>query len=196
MRLWTVQPEIVWEQIQRNGTLSVDESLIAENGYIPWQYRWLAEQLKKRLPDYCGDLPWWAYCEKPDLRWVRHYRPRGQRQVRIELEISQGEAFITPSWAWNTLYGGGYLSFEQTVQDDWMARMQRAVPDEDTWPLPEPWKTELEASWGRLFDPQLPTRSWEQESLFRVDEEREAVFGTIRLEDVRGITLFTGASQR
>lgn len=194
MRVWTVQPVNVWEQLQQDGKLTVDKSRLPHNGYVPPQYHWLAEHLKNRLPEYRGELPWWAYCEKPDLRRVRHYRPSGKRQVRIELEVSHEEAFAMPCWAWHTVYCGDYLSVDREEHDDWVAQLQKAVPDEDTWPLPQPWKAELEASWERLFDPTLIARSWDRESEFGT--EREAVFGTIRLTSVRGVTFFTGAFRR
>jgi hypothetical protein len=71
-RLWTVQPLVVWEQIQQHGTVHADETRFLTPGYVPHSCRWLVQQLQQRLPGYPGTLPWWAYCEKPDLRWVRH----------------------------------------------------------------------------------------------------------------------------
>jgi hypothetical protein len=75
-----------------------------------------------------------------------------------------------------------------------MSAMRQAAPDEDEWPLPEPWKTQLEASWLRLFDPMLPSHPWDDEA-FGQSGSREAVLGVLRLEDVRQVTHFVGCSK-
>jgi hypothetical protein len=198
MRLWTVQPAIVWEQLQRHGRLRVDEARLGSGGYVPGAYRWLREQLTRRLPGYPAGLPRWAYCAKPDLRWVRHYRPAGQREVRLELEPAPGTFLTFPCWAWNEVYGGNYRALGRDERDAWMRAMREAVPDEDLWPLPEPWRTELEASWQRLFNPALPSRAWDEECPFfnTRSGSREGVLGLLRLEEVRAVTPFVGAGRR
>ncbi len=75
-----------------------------------------------------------------------------------------------------------------------MTAMRRATPDEDKWSLPKPWKTQLEASWLRLFDPKLPSQAWDDEAINKT-ESREAVLGVLRLEDVRQVTHFVGCSR-
>ena len=195
MRVWTVQPLTVWERLTEAGTLRVDTACYPYDGYVPWQYPWMACRLQERAPDYQGGLPWWAYCERPDLRWVRRRRPAGQPQVRIELDVNG--VLVFPSWAWDVVYCGNFLSFTQSEQETWNAAMRRAVPDEDLWPLPEPWRAELEASWLRLFDPQLPSDGWadilgKSNSSSRANE---AVFETLRLQDVRRVTHFVGTSR-
>lgn len=163
-------------------------------GYVPPQYRWLARQLEQRLPKYQGTLPWWAYCEKPDLRWVRHQRPAGEQQVRLELAPDPGAFLTFPIWAWDTVYARRYLSSTRREHNEWMAAMRQAVPDQDTWPLPEPWQSQLEASWLRLFDCDLPPQPWD-ELVIGQSGSREAVLGVLRLDDVRQVTHFVGCSR-
>jgi hypothetical protein len=72
--------------------------------------------------------------------------------------------------------------------------MRQAVPDEDLWPLPQPWRDELEASWLQLFAPDLPAHGWADmanEALLYY----EAVFETLCLRDVRCVTHFVGRSR-
>jgi hypothetical protein len=191
MRVWTVHPLFVWECLQDAGALYVDPAKYDE-GYVPWQYRWLAHELQERVSGYVGGLPWWAYCAKPDLRWVRHHRPVGQPQVRIELEINP--AFIIPSWAWDVIYSGRFLAFMKREQEAWETAMRQAVADEDIWPLPEPWRGEIEASWRRLFDPELPAHGWADVDS-SAHPHKEAVFETLFLREVRSVTHFIGRSR-
>jgi hypothetical protein len=100
-------------------------------------------------------------------------------------------------WAWNEVYGGQYLAPTRTEKDAWETRMHAAVPDwEDTWPLAEPWDTQLRRSWDLLFDPRLPPAPWGGELTERGDADREAVVGALHLAEVRGVTVFRRASDR
>lgn len=195
MRLWTIQPLTVWEQLQQQEQLHVDEACLPYGGHTPERYRWLASRLTEMLPDYPGTLPWWAYCEKPDLRRLRHYRPAGQPQVRLELEPRPGDYLTFPVWAWHTVYCGDYVSPTHQEHAGWMDALRQAVPDEDTWPLPEPWKTQLEASWHRLFNTALPPVPWDEWCIGQ-SGSREAVLGLLRLADVRRVTPFVGTDRR
>ena len=193
MRVWTVQPLVVWERLQEMGTLYVDQDCFPYGGYVPWQYQWVACRLQERLPSGNGGLPWWAYCQKPDLRWVRHHRPLDQPQVRIELEL---EAVLTfPGWAWDVIYSGQFLAFTKREQELWETAMRQSVPDEDLWPLPQPWRDELEASWLQLFAPDLPTHGW-TDMANEALPYNEAVFETLCLRDIRCVTHFVGRSCR
>jgi hypothetical protein len=100
-----------------------------------------------------------------------------------------------PCWAWDTVYCGQYLSFARQEHDEWVEAMRQAVPDEDARPLPQPWQTQLEASWLRLFDPHLPSQSWDDEAISK-SGSREAVLGVLRVEEVRQVTEFFGCSKR
>src|SRR5262245_44478711 len=84
MRLWTVQPLAVWERLEANCRGIADPFRANPDGWAHPRYSWLAWQLRARITGSRGHLPWWAYCAPPDLRWVRHSRPAGSREVRIE----------------------------------------------------------------------------------------------------------------
>src|SRR5262249_48281184 len=100
-----------------------------------------------------------------------------------------------PVWAWDTVYTGKYLSATSQEHDEWMNAMRQVVPDEDTWPLPEPWRTQLEASWQRLFDPTLPPVPWDEWCIGQ-SGSREAVLGLLRREDARQVKSFVGCGRR
>lgn len=193
MRVWTVQPLLVWKRLQEAGTLRVDPTCFPYDAYIPWQYEWIAARMQERIPGHQGGLPWWAYCQKPDLRWVRHGRPHGRPEVRIELEVDHALSF--PSWAWDIVYSRDFLTFTKHDYDSWTRLLRLAIPDEDLWPLPKPWQCALEASWLHLFHPALPLHQWADTS--DTDPVRtEAVFETLRLQDVRAVTHFIGNNRR
>jgi len=193
MHIWTIQPLNVWETLQRDGAVYVDEMRLPSN-YVPDSYQWLVAQLIQRVPGYPGTLPWWAYCRKPDLRSHRHLQ--SGPQIRMELEIADTELLSFPCWAWSRVFSSDYLAFTEGEYRAWSEPMRRAVPDVDQWRLPEPCRTELETSWHRLFSVDLPRCSWDPERFVGEPDCREAVFGRLRSADVRAVTHFAGLARR
>lgn len=189
IRLWTIQPSAVWEQIASRGTLTVDPRHAAD---LHDAYEWLRAELGRRIPGYTGCHPWWAHCTRPDLRRARHERNQGERYVLIELCLPRPHAVVFPAWAWDRIYYGEFVSGGRREALTWERRMRAVVPDEGTWPLPEPWRSELEASWQRLFHPDLPVRGWPQRRVAPLSE-REAVFEVLERRHIVGVTSFLGA---
>jgi hypothetical protein len=192
MRLWTVQPAAVWQQLEADGQVWVDPGRVNGEAWIHPRYSWLVWQLRDRITDSRGYLPWWAYCTRPDLRWVQHSRRLGSQEVLLEFDAPDGSFVAFPCWAWQEVYGGNFLALSGAEHRAWEERLKQAGVTEDDWPLPEPFQTELEASWRRLFSPDLPARSWRRGE---TDRDREAVVEVIRIEQVRKVTAFVGTGK-
>lgn len=190
VRLWTIQPLVVLRTIERTGRA------LASLDYEPHAYQWLRRNVSRVLTGYTGKRLWWFYCEKPDLRIFRHREALGTRHVRIEVEIPSDRVCTFPLWAWDLVYCGRYLALSRDEYRAWECRLAKAVPDEDVWPLPAPWRQRLERSWQRLFT-SLPARPWKgysKEHWSDLGGQREAVAETILKSDVREVTHFVGAS--
>jgi len=183
MRYWTIQPLSVWQTIQEQGFCLVDPALSGTNGWTPPCYLWLVEQLKRRIPSYQGNLPWWLYCGKPDLRWVRWTRPAGEWEVRLELELpaERVEEFMIRDW--HVVYCQAWLCRHQPV-DRWHEFTERRGW-EDLQVYPAPYEELLERSWQRLFEPQRRAGH----SRYRL----EAVVERLQLSDVIRAQPFLGS---
>lgn len=187
MRLWTIQPLEVWTQLRASGELRVEPERL-RNQYVPAQYRWLQRRLGWQ------SLPWWAYCAKPDLRrhrWGAGLRQGKEQHVRLELEVSDAVTF--PIWAWDTVYAGGYLALSLEEKIAWEKRLE-AIPElEDVWPLPEPLRAELEASWERILLELPSTCLWRGSgaSMLENTTDLEAVYEVLSFSDVRHARIFT-----
>ena len=187
MRLWTIQPWSVWELIREDGEARVDASRWSSPAYTPPSYDWLRSQLANRLDAYQGGYPWWCYCEKPDLRFHRHvHLCGGPHQVRLELKIEPARVQILRIWAWHQVYCGLYLG-TRWQERDWRSRRHRAGIDPGLHDaeLAEPWRSELEDSWGRVFRP-LPSRRNDAGQ----PSGHEAVVEILRRQDVRRVHEF------
>jgi hypothetical protein len=188
IRAWTIQPWALWERVAAGEALTVDWRYAAG---LHHAYDWLRERLVARVAGWGGHYPWWAYGYKPDLRAHRHLEPRGHTYARIELSLPADRAVVLPHWAWDLVFGGRYVDPDRRVSNAWERRYRRAVPDEDVWPPPEPWRSELYASWERVFDPALPVRGWTIWSR-RVVRSTEVVFEVLERSVVRRVSRFEG----
>ena len=185
---WTVQPWAIWERLQAGESLVVDWNYSAS---LHLSYDWLRESLCQRLPNYSGRYPWWAYLERPDLRTFRHRQPLGNPQVLLELSLPRSLTAIVPAWAWELIFDGRFVSRDQRESDEWTQRLEQEQTDDPPLPLPEPWRSELYASWDTIFDPAFPRTGWNKPHSHSLEE---AVFERLDRSLVRRATRFVGAN--
>lgn len=71
----------------------------------------------------------------------------------MELEIDSARIRVFRIWAWDRVFCGLYLGTRRQ-ESDWLGRRRRAGVDPDLHDsqLGEPWRTELESSWERVFE--------------------------------------------
>jgi hypothetical protein len=201
MRLWTIQPNQVWERLQREKTLLVDPShpafqeRISDDGFWLPAYNWLREQMARRIPGYEGNYPWWAYDYKLDLRGYRYYtHPPNERWVRMELEIPSEKILLSAYGAWHYVLNRWYLPYAtdpddyEREGDAWERETKAHGIDtlRNTPPFPEPWESRMRASWERIFD---------------VDDLRatntiQATFERLELAEVVKVTTFVSVGTK
>lgn len=194
MELWTVQPMSVLSAMENDGRVLVDPFQVNEDGYISESYRWLVWQMSFRIDNSHGWLPWFAYCSRPDLRVIRHLLSPGEHCL-ITFQPPQSQVLVFPTWAWCKVFSGQYLAVSRNDELEWKKRFRKAtglsIDDVNYHEIvmnfsPE-WKTEIDLSCLRLFDSNLPTRSWEHRN---ASDHREAVVEQLRLEWVRDVKTF------
>lgn len=194
MMLWTVQPVDVIRQVKADGQAWVEWRRRSQP-YVTPAISWLTWQMRSRLDDSCGGLPWFAYAQRPDLRWVRHSLPARSEQVLIEFDPPPGAFLAFPSWAWHEVFCENYLATTAGEHRAWLQRARRVLGhslDEHEEALPAVLHAEVEASWLRLFDPTLHSKSWRRRGAIL---GREAAVDVLRAPWVRRVTPFvaTGA---
>lgn len=190
IRLWTIQPMEVWESLCREKILLVDPEHPRCSYKVEYRdaYDWMREQMKCRLPSYEGNCPWWAYDYKMDLRSYRYQTyPPNERYVRIELAVPVEKVLICAYEAWFWVLNKWYLAEgtdEEFFQNGkrWEEEAKRAGVNLRTLgPLPEPWQSQMVASWQRIFDLDF----------WRDDTVMQATFEKLQLDEVVAITEFT-----
>jgi hypothetical protein len=109
--------------------------------------------------------------------------------VLVEFEPPEDCFVAFPCWAWDVVFKRDFLALGRSEYRAWQRRVNEAGIGEDDWPLPELLQGELEASWRRLFIPELPARSWRKGETSR---NREAVVEVLVMDQVRKVSTFVG----
>jgi len=186
---WTIQPRSVWEQMERGEAVRVDPGHPKYGGEKPWQYEWLAAGLRHNSSGFDGGWPWWLRCDEPDLTRLRKAAlPGGREQACIELRLPEERCLTFPLWVWETIYTGHYLALDREEFDGWYRRLRSAVPRPEDRPLPEPWRSQLEASWQRMFSSPCDPRLWYRDQALPDESAGHYTLMKEASEEVVGLT--------
>jgi hypothetical protein len=184
MRVWTIQRAGCWELFQKRGVLRGDGRRVCHH-FRP-AYRWLMTQAHQRLPGYQGGFPiWFWHSPKPDLRHSAHV-PRGERGVRIEIEIPRDRMLLSDFNTWHCVLNRWHLSRSWRESRDWDRRVKGY--DQFIGPLPPLLEAELQATWDRVFDFDLLRRA----RIWGPIDQIQGVTEYVMLTEVRRIEEFIG----
>lgn len=194
MRLWTIQPEELYQQLITEKVIHCNplrsEGLIKlEFGFA---YDWMAEQMKLRIgaPPPGVKYPMWAWHtlnwkhQKPDLRRIE-FRYIGVDSVCIELEVPENKALLSDEELWHFVLNDIYYS-NSTNEEDFNAEYSWF----ESLPLSEQ-KSVKEESWKKIFrvSTQLNTE-WARRGEFI-----QATFWELRLDQIISVRRFKGRSE-
>ena len=184
MRVWTIQRAACWERFQERGILRGDGRRVCHH-FRP-AYRWLMTQAHRRLPGYKGGFPiWFWHFPKPDLRHDAHVR-RGERSVRIELEIPRARVLLLGFQTWHCVLNRWHLSCSRHESREWDRKVKGF--NQFLGPLPPILEAELQSTWERVFDLRLLRRTRMWGSI----DEIQGVTEYVMLTEVRRIDKFIG----
>ena len=140
MRLWTIQSVARLAHLDRDRVIYGSPEHVSEPEWMV-PYSWMVEQMRKRLPDFSGNHPIWAYTHKPDLRTHRHYGDPGEFQVRMEIEVPDGRCLVSDFELWHFVLNGQPIG-TRTEWDEWEVLLKSKRFD-----TPKAFET-----WERVFD--------------------------------------------
>lgn len=158
-------------------------------------YAWMAARLGKQVarPPYIN-FPVWAWYQwrgpthpRPDLR-VSSHLPRGMEGALIKLDIPEHQLLLSDFQRWHAVLNRHYLP-ESRRDEERFERALRHSGVKPKWPYPEPFATEVEQSWERIFD--LSMRMYRRNYWGPRDKVAiQAVFWEIRTENVIEVRRF------
>lgn len=129
IKLYTAQSLEAWNKAQVVGYLTGGDGshLIDEcdtEVYKP-AYSWMKTQMHKRLPNYSGDFPIWAWFNAPDSDYHME-----ENDMIIEFEVPEDRILISNFGAWHSVLNNQPMYFEDREYS----------------------KEEIEKSWDLIFD--------------------------------------------
>lgn len=191
MRLWTIQPEIVYELIKTDKVFCCNPSkseFMKEWGFSN-AYDWIADQMKLRIGKPSGGIkyPIWAWHtlywkhQKPDLRRMEFRNYRGN-QVCIEFEIPSQKVLLSDEELWHLVLSDSYIynsnnekKFE--VENEWFESLSKHEQ-----------KMYKEKSWEQIFNISTPIDTeWNRCGMFI-----QATIWELRLEQIISVRYFKG----
>ena len=197
MRLWTIQPEEVWDILREKGVyrcdpdkcelLKIDEL----NPKFGPAYNWLVNQMEKRIgkrPDGIV-FPVWAWYRyagknRVDLRRERWaYGTAGQRMACIEIEIPDEQVLLSDFGEWHYVLNRWPIS--QTEEESKQIDEFVEHADKDTL------SAFLNVNWEQIFDITPVKNGWRSRG-----DDIQATFWELKQENLKGVRFFTTAQSK
>ena len=188
MRVWMISAADLYTRLWQEGVLFADPAR-AISGFED-AYAWMRGQMAERLPDYQGHWPWWAWLHppagrsRPDLRarWAYHNGwSAGAECVRLGLDVPDTDLLLSDFDKWHAVLNDGPLVSSDEEWDAFEALpvAERQAAKEATWP-------------GIFAVNEPPDPYWHGPDAPII----QACFETLRLADVREVTLFRARPTR
>ena len=187
MRLWTIQPVEIYEQIKRDGRYTFDYEKSDNARDFAKQYKWLehemfARGIEKSHPDDSLVWAWYIYGgrrHKPDLRHSA-YDARGTKSVCMEIEIPDSQVLLSDFGSWHYVLNNWYLGnseneSEWEKEQEWLDSL-----------LPGERQKQIESSWQKVFDIAPYTSNWRSNGQYV-----QATFYNLFLDDIKKVQHFT-----
>ena len=155
VRLWTIQPKEVYEELLKNGIFRCNKNKIKDLDFWGPKYEWMAKKMKEKIgpPPEGVIFPIWFWYKrdgqnkKPDLRKRREFGPKGAEMCLLEVGIPDEKVLLSDFMNWHFVLNGSHTYST--------AKTEEAFDELDSWlqSLPaEAAQREIEKSWDSIFD--------------------------------------------
>lgn len=134
MIVYTVQSLTTYKLMREQGSLKGNIKL----AMFPEEYRWMMEQMEKRLPNYTSEeAPIWVW-ERRVNRNERALLPKGTKGVILKLDIPRENILWSSFEDWHSILNNSPLTFDEM---EWEEFEKRGFLIQD-----------VKETWVRLFD--------------------------------------------
>jgi hypothetical protein len=175
IKLYTIHPVVVLETLERETCLRGKASLADEDFFDA--YHWLMLQMSKRIPDYRGGTPLFAWVEKPPFNEYREYVPAGGLGVCLEINIPRERILLSDFHLWHCVLNNWHLGLTNKEEERW--ERNRSTKQH---------RQAMKKSWDRIFDLSLTSSS----QGFGVKNPVQATFEYFRFNEVVSVEYFIG----
>ena len=190
MKLWTIQPEKVFNELQTTGRYRCDINKSNMKKYSLLQYDWLVMQMRKRLspPPEGVNYPVWAWKkwrsdhDMPDLRVERwYYGKKGNKFFRLEIEIPDSQVLLSDFDSWSIMLNEGLLSYTEQ-EDSELEKFYNSLSHDEKIIF-------RSQNWEQVFDITPLNNEWMCRG-----ESIQATFWELSIEQVKKVKMFISAA--
>lgn len=186
MRLWTIQPEEVYEILKKDGIFTCNQELAVYGEDFKTPYAWMTKKMDERKIPHPNNLtlPIWAWHtrnwkhKKPDLREAA-YDKRGTKAVLLEVEIPDKEVLLSDYDEWHFVLNNSWIDDSEN-EEEWEELHEKF----DKLPFTEREKLKKE-SWNKIFDVTPFESEWRTKGRYI-----QACFWELKLENVKKVQHF------
>jgi len=201
MRLWTIQTPDRLEHLNRDKVIRGSWNFLRNDELLSFYiepYKWMVEQMVKRLPEVSGEAPMWAQPHKPDLR--RDRWAWGDRwMVRIEFDVPDELVLLSDYGLWHQVLNNFFCALNEAEFDEFNDRedaRNRELVDVKGFGYRKAWRwtkrqfrQEIRESWLRIFDEEAIAQA-DPEWIGTPPHEKQACLDALHLEWVRDVRVF------
>ena len=190
MRLWTIQPVSVLNELNEKGYfICAPEKAgnISDGSFTP-AYKWMVSEMEKKVGARPSEVsyPVWAWHttdwkhKKPDLR-RNYYAKKGETCVCLEIEVPDEEVVLSDFNCWHDILSMRY-SDNSMNEEEWEKEMEwfEKLPASEK-------EVEMRKSWNKIFDIAPFKNDWTERGRFV-----QATFWILHLSYVRKVQFFKG----
>ncbi len=191
MKLWTVQPVDVYNDIMSTGIYRCQKDKIQLPELIPY-YDWMVKEMTKKIgqPPANVNYPVWAIHtekwehKKPDLRFLRgEFGKKGDHFACIEVDIPDKDVVLSDFDAWSIILVNGLIT-ETRSESDELDALYDSLPDS------EKEKMRLD-NWKRVFDISVLKNDWTTRG-----KSIQATFWELKKEQICDVRFFEGSARQ
>ena len=192
MILWTIQPEEIFDLIQKEGVYRCDPEKGEIDPCFLESYDWLVNKMRKRIgPPPAGvTYPVWAWYrqdgkhKKPDLRSERWcYGNNGEKYVCLEISIPSDQVLLSDFDEWHCVLND-FLASNTEEEYEKIKKYYEALP-------PEEQTKYKDKNWERIFNIKRLKNDWTTRG-----DWVQATFWELKKENIKKIRYFTSAANR
>lgn len=193
LRVWHICSYKRYVQFEKQGVMKADGRRILWRNEFREPYRWMMNQMKKRLPAYSGKYPIWLWVYPAcDLRRKRYQCEKGKKFVRLECEISSYRILLSGFDLWHMVLNRVPVCY---TKKEWNDLYRISDRTDGRFPK-EVWETVCR-SWERIFDIEDYFQKADPDWNGLIENEKiQGVVEELSIDDVVRITPFTGAEHR
>lgn len=129
MRMHSIQAEFAYLKLIKNGVLNVTDESLIDSDFLP-AYKWLIKQMAKRVNNFSGHFPIWAWLRKGYNTNVKEWSAN-ESLILLTVDVPVERVLLSNFEAWHFVLNNRFLSKNEEDFDKNFSQAEK----EKSWEL-------------------------------------------------------------